>query len=416
MLEQIARRLHDAMDRVGTDEDAIYAALAGRSQAQSIAISETFNHMYDPDLSVWLEDELSRDELLHLALVGEVREEAGHSARTVARQLRDAMDIVGTNESAVFAALTGRTAAERTAITDHYHDLTQRNLIDDLREELSGAELTEAIRLFNQGVLEPADELYLAMAGAGTDEDRINRVLSSLTTPAAITAMEADYRAKYGDLVADLRGDLSGGDYSSALGVVGPVIHDVAFEDCTPAQIADVRAAMPFAIQQINRAITILSAGWSSMSAAAQTLFNNYFDRGGSGGVDDRFVEDVLSNFRLIKREMSSGVVMECETGPTGSCATAGIYGYTYWRNVHLCPYFFTMTSNNQSRGIIHELAHNAMLAVDRAYGHEAGFAHLTPRGNLANQIPVFGQLVRAIARDDTLYNPDSYALYAINV
>jgi len=99
-------------------------------------------------------------------------------------------------------------------------------------DELSGSELTEALMLLNQGMLQVEDELYLAMAGLGTDEDRIFRALDPLAGDSAgLQAMEARYRDKYGDLIADLRGDLSGDDYEHALRVLRPAIQDVAFED-----------------------------------------------------------------------------------------------------------------------------------------------------------------------------------------
>ena len=45
---------------------------------------------------------------------------------------------------------------------------------------MSGSELTQALALLNQGVLFPEDEAYLAMKGAGTDEETLLRVLETV--------------------------------------------------------------------------------------------------------------------------------------------------------------------------------------------------------------------------------------------
>ncbi len=415
MLEQIARRLREAMQGLGTDEEAIYGALSGRSQDQVNAIETTYERLYDRDLQADIRDELTDSEMETLAMQSPEGRSEAERMELIANQLHQAMDQLGTDETQIYSALTGRTSAERTAIKTAYKTLTGRALLNDLRDELSGDELTEAVRLLNQGVLQPEDELFLAMSGAGTDEGRIERIMDELRgDPAAITAMESAYRAKYGDIIADLRGDLSGSDLDSAIGSVAPTLPNAAFEDCNPGQISDLRSAMPLVDQKIARAMQILGQGWASMSQPEKTAFSAYFDPSGSG-VDQRFVSDVLGNFRSLRADFDAGLTFECEDA-TGGCGVAGRYGYTYFGNIHICPHFYTMSAMKQSRGILHEMTHNALWAVDRHYGWEGEFAQLTPRGNWGNQIPVFGPLIRLIARDDTLYNPDSYAYFAFNV
>jgi hypothetical protein len=397
MLEQIARRLRQAMAGLGTDEEAIYSAFAGRTREQVDAITETYQRLYPGrNLQADLRDELTDDELQRLALFDPTNTRAGTPAEQVARQLDQAMRGLGTDESSIFAALTGRTATEITNIKTAYHNLTNRDLEADLRDEMSGAELTEALRLLNQGVLAPEDEIYLAIEGLGTDEERIFRVVDAMRGNAtAIQSLDQNYRLKYGDLFTDLRGDLSGDDYERVRAVLAPVLHDVAFEDCSAARVADGRAAVAVALQQVRSAIGVLSRGWAAMSVAEQATFNRYFDPSLSGGVNAAFVVEVLRNFRSIERTLSRDYTIECES----NCSNPTQYGYTYWRNIHLCPYFFTMPADDRAWGIIHETTHNALIAIDRFYFHEtAGFQTLTPRGAFWS---------------DTLNNPDSYACYA---
>ena len=126
-------------------------------------------------------------------------------------------------------------------------------------------------------------------------------------------------------------------------------------------------------------------------------------------------MSDVLTNFRLIRAEFDSNIVAECET-TSFMCTGSRLY-YTYWGNVHVCPYFMTESdTTRQARDFVHELAHNALLAADRPYYGSAEYSALTPRGSVAAQIPVIGPLVRVIARSDTLYHPDAYSWFAFNI
>jgi hypothetical protein len=426
MLRQIARRLREAMAGWGTDEEAIYAALAGRTQAQVDEIARVYREMYQRLLIDDLQDELNESEMARLALSsptaapgagGTAEEQAAGLADVAAAQLESAMSGAGTDEAAIFSTLTGRTLAERRAIKAAYRRLTGRELEADLRDEMSGSELRQALMLLNQGLLQPEDELYLAMAGLGTDEARIFRVLDALAGDnPAITSMEAAYRDKYGDLTADLRSDLSEREYARALRVLRPVTQDVAFEDCGRTVIPQVRALIPVGIQRVEHAISVLSGGWSNMTPAQQAQFTRFFDPSGSG-FDERFVAQVLNNFRAIRREFDDDVVVECETGG-GLCTGARLY-YTYWSNVHVCPYFQTETDNTRkARDFVHELAHNAMLATDRPYYSpgSSAYAALTPRGSWATQIPVIGAIVRPLIASDTLYHPDAYSWFAFEV
>jgi Domain of unknown function (DUF4157)/Annexin len=432
MLSQIARRLREAMAGLGTDESAIYAALGGRAQSQVDAVARTYAALFGRSLSADLRGELNDSELLELGMLAPQypagapeaisAAEQGRLADTVARQLDDAMRGLGTDESAIFSALTGRTQAERTAIKQAYQRRTGRTLEADLNDELSGSELTEALMLLNQGMLQVEDELYLAMAGLGTDEDRIFRALDPMARDiAGLQAMERRYRDKYGDLVADLRGDLSGEDYAHALRVLRPAIQDVAFEDVPASDraqvIGEIRTLIPVGIARVERAISVLSRGWSGMSAAEQAVFNQYFDPSGSG-IDQQFVAEVLANFRSIRREFDNDLTVEYEPSGAGLCSGGRLY-YTYWSNIHVCPYFKTETDpRRKARDFVHELTHNALLAVDRPYyvGQRAAYNRMTPRGPWTRNIPFLGPLFTFISRSDTLNSPDAYAYFAFDV
>lgn len=425
MLTQIARRLREAMAGWGTDEEAIYSALSGRTRAQAEAIAGTYRALYGRNLVSDLQDELTEGELKRLAIFNPAAAPpagapaaTGNQAEQAAYQLRGAMAGAGNDESAIFATLTGRTSDELRAIREAYERMAGNALESDLRDELSGSELTEALRLLRQGALAPEDELYLAMIGAGTDEATVFRVLDSIARdPTAIGDMEQRYRKKYGDLVAHLRGDLGSGDYRRAMAVIRPVIQDAAFKDCDSAVVSEVRALIPNAISKVEKAIQVLSSGWAGMTEPQRAVFNRFFDPSASGDVDDEFVRDVLANLRAIRREFDDELTIECETD-AGMCTGARLY-YTYWGNIHVCPYFSTETNaTRKARDLVHELAHNAMHALDRPYykATSAEYQQLTPRGHWTASIPVIGAVARAISRSDTLYHPDAYSWFAFTV
>jgi len=162
--ETVARRIEDAISGLGTDEEAIYGALAGRTPSDYQAIREAYSHLFSEDLDAELADDLTEGELARvrsaLDSTSEVDEAESEEAqvakrqdrsRSVAEQLRDAMEGLGTEEDQIFNALEGRDASEIDEIRRQYRDLTGRWLERDLREDLSGADLTRALAAIEAG-------------------------------------------------------------------------------------------------------------------------------------------------------------------------------------------------------------------------------------------------------------------------
>jgi len=116
----------------------------------------------------------------------------------------------------------------------------------DLRDEMSGSELNEALRLLGQGELSSADELYQAITGAGTDETRVMRVLEALGGDRArIRRTITDYRRKYGSLLVALNGDLSGGELTTARNHLGHVGHLTAIREVIAGGDPDLLHQVP---------------------------------------------------------------------------------------------------------------------------------------------------------------------------
>jgi len=160
----IARRLEDAMAGWGTDEEAIYGALAGRTADDMRAIREAYRRLPGgKDLDAELADELTESELQHVTeMMAPVGDESQLSdtqqaaakvdrARVIADQLRQAMAGWGTEEDQIYNALEGRSADEIDEVRRQYYTLTGHSLERDIRDEMSGSELDRALALINAG-------------------------------------------------------------------------------------------------------------------------------------------------------------------------------------------------------------------------------------------------------------------------
>ncbi|HSI59400.1 MAG TPA: DUF4157 domain-containing protein [Ideonella sp.] len=393
MLKQIARHLREAMAGAGTDEDAIYAALAGRTQVQVDEIGRVYHALYDRDLGADLRGDLNAGEMRHLALFspgsapgsqGTPAVQSAGLAQVVAGQLQRAMKGLGTDEAAIFSALTGRTPDERLAIRQAYRQKAGHELEADLRSELSGGELRLALLLLNQGVLEPEDEIFLAVEGLGTDEDTIMRVLRELSaTPGKLTAMQTAYQAKYGDLIQDLRGDLNSDEYATARKWLRPELPDADVEDCDSSsnplqQPNTVRDAHARAFELLSAAIR-LSANPADPQVVAMAA--KYFHI----ALPATTPQQVLLWHRA-RRAMEtmlqgdSAATYECEPEQSfgnGFCSP-GVVAVSLF-NIHLCPQWWLgfPTVDDRAAILVHEWGHKWGAGVNRVfetYCHSPGF------------------------------------------
>ncbi|XP_025209464.1 annexin A4 isoform X2 [Theropithecus gelada] len=118
---------------------------------------------------------------------GTVKAASGFNALEDAQTLRKAMKGLGTDEDAIISVLAYRNTAQRQEIRTAYKSTIGRDLIDDLKSELSGN--------FEQG--------------AGTDEGCLIEILAS-RTPEEIRRISQTYQQQYGrSLEDDIRSDTS---------------------------------------------------------------------------------------------------------------------------------------------------------------------------------------------------------------
>jgi hypothetical protein len=372
LAESISRKLENAMSGWGTDEDAIYGALSGRTAADMVEIRRAYRRLFDDDLDEELADELTSSELARVsqmmapvedetALPAEQAEELRVGrARVIATQLRDAMAGLGTEEDQIFGALVGRSHDEIGEIKRQYLELTGRYLERDLQDELSGEDLRRALNLID---------------------------------------------------------------------VVGE-FETTGFTECTPDIREKIRQFVPTARAQVQKAITALEPGWERLDESTKADFRRFFDPGNSGQIDARFVRLVQDNFRQIQAYMAEGLDFDCELASGSICGDGYKWcgegdgnGRLYWTcfgALHVCANAGWMRASDERRwsDIIHESTHNALHTTDRAYCDTDSWPGLTPYGtgavSVLDEIPVVGFIFKlAGGGGDTLNNPDSYSHFA---
>jgi hypothetical protein len=178
----------------------------------------------------------------------------------------------------------------------------------------------------------------------------------------------------------------------------------------------DVQAHFALSIRTTENAIQVLSNGWDGMSPEAQELFSQIFDPGDTGDFDDAYLAKVVANYEKILKRLQKDIQVEY-VEEHQFCTLMRLY-FTNYRVVYVCPYYLEEDSPaRKARVLVHEIAHQALLVVDRPYydpkSYSSQYNALSPQGTWVEEIPVVGHIVREIKHSDTLYHPDAYAWFA---
>ncbi|XP_044536190.1 annexin A5 [Gracilinanus agilis] len=145
-----------------------------------------------------------------MATRGTVTAFSGFDDRADAETLRKAMKGLGTDEESILTLLTARSNAQRQEIAVAFKTLFGRDLLDDLKSELTGKFEKLIVALMKPARLYDAYELKHALKGAGTNEKVLTEILAS-RTPEELVSIKQAYEEEYGSsLEDDVIGDTSG--------------------------------------------------------------------------------------------------------------------------------------------------------------------------------------------------------------
>ncbi|XP_055333553.1 annexin A6-like [Paramacrobiotus metropolitanus] len=139
-----------------------------------------------------------------------IRDAASFNPEEDAKVLQKAMKGLGTDEKAIINILTRRSNAQRQIIARQFQTMYKKDLIKELKSELSGKLEDTIIGLMQTPEMFDAHSLHKAMAGLGTDEKTLIEIIGS-RNPHELSIIKRDYKAEFkNDLEKDIIGDTSG--------------------------------------------------------------------------------------------------------------------------------------------------------------------------------------------------------------
>ncbi|XP_072846149.2 annexin A6 isoform X3 [Pogona vitticeps] len=242
--EYFADRLFKAMKGFGTKDNTLIRIMVSRSEIDMLDIREIFRTKYEKSLHHMIESDTSGEykkallklcggdddaageffpeaaqvayqmwELSAVAKVepkGTIHPASNFNADGDAQVLRKAMKGLGTDEDAIIEVVTQRSNSQRQEIIQAYKSHYGRNLIADLKSEISGPLAKVILGLMMTPAQYDAKQLKKAMEGAGTDESVLIEILATRTNQ-EIQAINEAYKEAYHTTLEDaLSSDTSG--------------------------------------------------------------------------------------------------------------------------------------------------------------------------------------------------------------
>jgi annexin A7/11 len=232
-LENDARVLDKALNRLGTDEEALNDVLLCRSNADLRAIAAEYKRIKNRDLLTEIKEDVD-DNLFRLysMILSAARAEDAHPV-VLAEIDQKTMEVqrategtIGANAIAVAHVFTSSSDSQINAIAEAYQRKYHRSLKDVIEKEFRGDMEDALLRMLESAkdrAKADAERLRLPLFKTNR-QDRlfINRIVSLYWDRSRLDATKAAYKARYGrPLSKDVKDALSGDYEDMILALIG---------------------------------------------------------------------------------------------------------------------------------------------------------------------------------------------------
>lgn len=127
-----------------------------------------------------------------------------------ATKLKSAMKGLGTDENVIIKILCNRKNYQRQELKNYYTTKYGKDLIQELKAELSGKLEKGIIALFENPIDSDVKALHTAMKGIGTDTDTLTEIIAT-RPPQVLTQIKSKYKETYNiDLSQAIKNEISG--------------------------------------------------------------------------------------------------------------------------------------------------------------------------------------------------------------
>lgn len=228
--EFVCRELYDALNKAGTDEDALIQILVTISNRELDDVSQKYLKFYGKTLEKDLREDTSGNfRKLLVSLANGSRDESSvldlYAARIDALELKRAgIDKWGTDASTFNRVLCLRNFCQISLIAQEYEYLTGHTLEKDIKKEFSGDIEDGLLAILRYADNQPeffARCLYKSMIGLGTNDKSLIRLIVTRCEIDMIDIKE-EFEKKYGkSLKSFVTGDTSGSYRKALLKLIG---------------------------------------------------------------------------------------------------------------------------------------------------------------------------------------------------